>query len=267
MKKGMLFTRGLALAGCLCGIMTATVSAAGYNAAHSAVSEETVGDDRSLLSEPDSEENVEYKSDDVLSEVILQSGANTEIMEDSLPEAVSQSKADAEAIKDTFSEVLSVPSADVSDSQNYIYLSDISYEDSMSNTQYETIKMDENLSGNNISLIVNGSAMEFDKGIFAHATSTVVYDVSAYSDVFTRFTSYAGVDRSQGSNGNGVWFSVSVSQDGQIWEEIEKTSVLKGDSEAHFLMWILQVQNILNYMQMLTERMAMTTLHMAFQEF
>lgn len=123
---------------------------------------------------------------------------------------------------------------EIPENQEYIYLSDISYDTTMSSTDYGTIKLDQNSSGNNISLVVNGSSMEFYKGIFAHATSTVVYDVSAYSNEFTRFTSYVGVDRSQGNKGNGVWFSISVSQDGNDWTEAEKSSVLKGDSEAHF---------------------------------
>ena len=262
MKKRLL-TKWLVLLSFLCGTMTNTVSAAGYDAAYpAAVSMEAPGENSSLSEASGSEEVKESAKDEqsgVLSEDTSQPVTDTEtadteingpetaegeITEDSTAENGAQPEFDGETAEDDIigfeitdvdsSDAAAAALAEIPEDQGYIYLSDLSYDTSMSSTNYDRIKLDQNSSGNNISLIVNGTSMEFYKGIFAHATSTVVYDVSAHSDVFTRFTSYVGVDRSQGSKGNGVWFTISVSQDGKGWTEVERSSVLKGDSEAHF---------------------------------
>ena len=65
----------------------------------------------------------------------------------------------------------------------------------MSSVGYSEIKKDTNIDGGKITLIVEeGETLQFDKGLGAHATSTVVYDVSQYSNQYTRFMTYAGVD-------------------------------------------------------------------------
>ena len=263
MKKRFL-TKWLVLLSFLCGTMTNTVSAVGYDVAYPAVvSKEASSGENLPLSEAGESEGVKESTkdeqDSAFSEGTSQAEMDTETTDPGVndPKAsegestegtpsdnVSQPETDGETADDALVEsetsnadssaALTAALAEIPENQGYIYLSDISYDASMSGTKHDSIKMDQNSYGNNISLVVNGSSMEFYKGIFAHATSTVVYDISDYSDVFTRFTSYVGVDRSQGNKGNGVWFSISVSQDGKAWNEIEKSPVLKGDSEAHF---------------------------------
>lgn len=109
--------------------------------------------------------------------------------------------------------------------ENYIFLSDLEYISSMSNTAWEEIKINQNIAGKKITLNVDGEPLQFDKGITAHANSNVVYDVSKYSQEYSRFTTYAGIDRSQWDKGNGVKFIVSVSDDGKAWKEEKRNKV------------------------------------------
>ena len=120
-------------------------------------------------------------------------------------------------------------------STQFIYLSDIGYLSNLSHTGWGSIKLDQNLNDETITLNVDGEVLEFNKGITAHATSTVVFDVSNYSSQYSRFTTYVGVDRSQGDKGNGVKFKILTSVDGQNWEEKFETGVLKGNDNAVFI--------------------------------
>lgn len=117
----------------------------------------------------------------------------------------------------------------------FMYLSDMGYMSNLSHTAWGDIKLDQTLEGGTIKLNVDGEALEFNKGITAHATSTVVFDVSHYSNQYSRFTTYVGVDKSQGDRGNGVKFKVLTSVDGQNWEEKFETDVLKGNDHAVFI--------------------------------
>lgn len=119
--------------------------------------------------------------------------------------------------------------------ENYIFLSDLEYIKSMSNTSWGSIKMDQNISGGKITLNVDGEALQFDKGIGAHATSNLVYDVSNYSQTYSRFTTYVGIDRSQWDKGNGIKVTVSTSNDGKEWKELSVTDILKGNKNAAFI--------------------------------
>ncbi|MDE5976912.1 MAG: NPCBM/NEW2 domain-containing protein, partial [Turicibacter sp.] len=117
----------------------------------------------------------------------------------------------------------------------YIYLSDLGYVTSMSKTAWRNITLDTNLDGGPITLNIDGQKLTFDKGITAHATSTVVFDVSKYSDTYSRFMTYAGVDSSQAGRGNGVKFSVFTSNDGEEWEEIFVTEPINGNNDTVFI--------------------------------
>ena len=119
--------------------------------------------------------------------------------------------------------------------RQFIYLSDIGYMSNLSHTGWGPIKLNQNLDGETITLNVDGEMLEFNKGVAAHATSTVVFDVSNYSSQYSRFTTYVGVDRSQGDRGNGVKFKILTSVDGQNWEEKFETDVLKGNDNAVFI--------------------------------
>ena len=122
---------------------------------------------------------------------------------------------------------------------NYCYLSDIPYDKANSSVGWGSITLDSNLETqhNNglITLLIDGEKKYFIKGISAHATSTLIYDISDYNYDF--FTTYIGVDASRGSNGNGVKFAIYTSVDGSSWELHTPVSppVMKGTSNAIFI--------------------------------
>ena len=116
-----------------------------------------------------------------------------------------------------------------------IYLSDLEYIKSQSNTGWNSIMTNQNTDGNTIQLYVDGEKIEFTKGMGAHAPSNLVYDISQYSGEYTRLVSYMGVNATQGSNGNGVKFVISTSEDGQTWTEVKTTGVVKGNQESIYI--------------------------------
>ena len=123
--------------------------------------------------------------------------------------------------------------------KQYQYLSDIKYVSNQSSVGWGSITLDKNLDTkyNNglITLIVDGQQKKFLKGIAAHATSTVVYNITDYDYDF--FTAYIGVDASRGAGGNGVKFSIYTSVDGENWDLKTPVSpkVMKGNSNAQFV--------------------------------
>ncbi|MCD8203108.1 MAG: NPCBM/NEW2 domain-containing protein [Prevotella sp.] len=119
--------------------------------------------------------------------------------------------------------------SDASDS-GVVYLSDL---DRVSTSiGYGQIGIDQNSNGNQISVYVNGRRKYFDKGIFAHAKSTLVYDLTNYNNEYDYFITYLGVDASQGSAGS-VYFQIYVSNDGVNWgDPVLTTDVLTASSES-----------------------------------
>ena len=121
----------------------------------------------------------------------------------------------------------------------YRYLSDIDYLKGESSVGWGTITMDKNLdskfNSGLITLNVDGEPKKFLKGIAAHATSTVIFDISNYQYDF--FSTYYGVDASRGTAGNGVKFAISTSVDGETWElhTLVSPPIKKGNSQAEFL--------------------------------
>lgn len=116
---------------------------------------------------------------------------------------------------------------------NYVYLSDLEWDSAVSAwNDARALKKDAS-EGGLISLLINGEKTYFLKGIFAHATSTVIYNLSDYtSKGYDTFSAYIGVDTYAGSNGNGVKFMISVSEDGENYTVLEQTGVFKGTSDA-----------------------------------
>lgn len=123
-------------------------------------------------------------------------------------------------------------------SGDYIYLSDLPKSQLVySKVGYKDLEFDKNTSKDTISLVVGGKKKYFTKGLGAHAEATLIYDVEELTDnyKFTRFTSYLGLDSAQGSNGNGVKFVLSVSDNMEDWTPVKETGTLKGDSEAEYV--------------------------------
>ena len=118
--------------------------------------------------------------------------------------------------------------------ENSIYLSNIDYISNKSSAGWGSITKDANLNGQKIKLKVDGIELEFDKGITAHAPSKLVYDISDYSSEYTKLSTFAGVDASQGGYGNGVIARIYTSQDGENWELKDESDVLKGDTNCKY---------------------------------
>lgn len=71
------------------------------------------------------------------------------------------------------------------------YASDL--EEVSATVGYKTLAKDTNISGGQISLLKNGSPVTFQKGLGAHATSRIVYDVAGKN--YGYFESYVGIDQ------------------------------------------------------------------------
>ena len=131
----------------------------------------------------------------------------------------------------------------------YCYLSDIKYIPGKSSVGWGSITLDKNLEAKYndglITLNIDGKKTQFLKGISAHATSTIVYDLTNYN--YDYFTSYIGVDASRGNNGNGVKFSIYTSKDGENWDLQTPVSppVMKGSSNAIFVKIDIKESNYL----------------------
>ncbi len=156
-----------------------------------------------------------------------------------------------EKVEDNYIESVSdiAFSSDREVKKDYVYLSDIPYVKNQTSVGWGSLTLDKNLETkyNNglISLIVNGKQELFLKGISAHATSTVVYDISEYD--YDYFSTYYGVDANRGNNGNGVKFSIYTSVDGENWElqTSSKPPVKKGTSEAEFIKLDIRGKNFI----------------------
>ena len=110
-----------------------------------------------------------------------------------------------------------------------VYLSELGYE----GTAWSgSIVMDKHSSGSNLKLKVNGAVETFNKGVYAHAESDLIYDVEdEINKGFNTFIAYMGVDASQNGRGN-VIFKVSVSSDKQDWQILKTTEALTSGSNA-----------------------------------
>lgn len=114
-----------------------------------------------------------------------------------------------------------------------LYLSDITY--NKAQVGWGTVSLDKTQSNTPLTLILNGYSTVFTKGIWAHATSTLEYDISNYKE-YSYFTTYYGLNTTAGSNGNGVKFYIYTSKDGKEWtlRTEEEPQALKGVSNAGY---------------------------------
>ena len=128
-------------------------------------------------------------------------------------------------------------SSSVSNNSKFIYLSDLDYINSLSSTDSpHPIRKNRNPDGNIITLQINddGTTKQFGKGMAAHADTDLVYDISNYSDKFTKLTTWVGIDTRHASNkdqpqADGVTFKFYVSNDldsGQ-WQQVGEAVTVK----------------------------------------
>lgn len=128
-----------------------------------------------------------------------------------------------------------------------MYLSDIPY--SKAEVAWGNISFDK--TQDNVSFIMNidGSAVNIKKGIWAHATSTVEYDISQYKD-YAYFTAYYGVNNTSGNRGNGVKFYIYTSKDGNTWDlrtEENPTAIKSSDNSKYIKIDIKEANYIRLY--------------------
>lgn len=109
----------------------------------------------------------------------------------------------------------------------HIYLSDMKWETAESGWSGHPVQKDKTVDGAGISLQVDGTVRQFEKGIGTHADSVIVYDIEGMG--YTRLTGFAGVDASRNGLGT-VSFAVRV--DG---EERFKTDTLTSRSNAAYI--------------------------------
>ena len=83
--------------------------------------------------------------------------------------------------------------------------------------------------GEGLQVQILNEKVTFPKGLFAHASSTIVYDISTIKDQYPNFVGYLGIDTRSGG-GNGVKFTISVSDDQQNWETIYESGVVGFDA-------------------------------------
>lgn len=117
---------------------------------------------------------------------------------------------------------------------DYIYLSDLSYESS-SSPGWGTIQKDKDVEGGLITLKVNDTITYFRKGMGAHATSNLIYNISDYKDVYTRLSTYAGVDYDKRGKSDGaafyIWGASSLTGE---WKQLATSGKLLPDGNAYY---------------------------------
>ena len=112
-----------------------------------------------------------------------------------------------------------------------VFLSDIPY--SKAQVGWGNISVDKTQDNKSLTMMVNGSTILIKKGIWAHATSTVEYDISNYKD-YAYFTVFYGLNSTAGNKGNGVKFYIYTSEDGKTWtlRTEENPTALKSSNSA-----------------------------------
>ncbi len=113
------------------------------------------------------------------------------------------------------------------------YISDIDCLESR--VGWGSLGKDEDSNGNLITLKVENNLFSFNKGIFAHATSYLIYDLSEYNNYYKYFVSYIGLNRTAASSSNGVKYKFSISNDRKNWTQIGDEILKKPGENADFV--------------------------------
>ncbi len=133
---------------------------------------------------------------------------------------------------------------------SFVYLSDIDYVASQSRPGWGTILKDTTSAGSKISVKIEGAYYSFDKGMWAHATSQLVYDIRDYD--YDYFTSYIGLNQTAASSSNGVKFYIYTSMDGSTWElqTSENPTILTPGMDAEFVK--ISIKDV-NYLKLVAD--------------
>lgn len=139
----------------------------------------------------------------------------------------------SENVETIDNDIMTVYELDEKESNQFVYLSDLDYL-SQSKAGWGNIQKDKNVDGGTISLVIDGEQTFFHKGMGAHATSNLIYDLQDVKDDFTRFSSYVGVDYSKKGKSDGVKFAVYVSEyEDKGWQLAGSTDVIRPEDNAY----------------------------------
>ena len=117
--------------------------------------------------------------------------------------------------------------------EDSIYLSNLDYNKSLSELDWGSIYVNRSSSGQNIDLLVDGESKTFTKGLGVDTNGKIVYDIGSYSSNYTKLVGYLGVDYRQKGKGDGVQFSIEVSNDGITWKTARDIGVKTADQESY----------------------------------
>jgi len=137
-------------------------------------------------------------------------------------------------------------SAQVENNQ-FIYLSDIKYQSAK--VGWGSLTLDKTSSNTQITLMIEGRQAAFKKGIFAHANSQIIYDISNYD--YKYFTTYVGLNTTSAS-GDGVKFFIFTSEDGKDWGAAKYEEIKLPRQEASFVK--IELENA-NYIKLIADQL------------
>lgn len=113
---------------------------------------------------------------------------------------------------------------------------------------YGQLVNDADMNGNPIVMIIEGNYFSFKKSVYAHASSTLIYDITDYSE-YNYFTTFVGLNNTS-TRGNGVIFHFYTSEDGKNWNEVIDPIEKLPKSEATFVE--IPLKNA-NYIKLVTD--------------
>ncbi len=128
----------------------------------------------------------------------------------------------------------------VDDTSKYVYLSDLALDTThRSSVGWGSLLFDQTSSGGKITERYEGNVITFDKGIWAHASSNVYYNLKevGIEGEYDYLTAYAGLNTTAASSSNGVIFWVYGSTDGTKWDVLynEESKVTRPGTNADFV--------------------------------
>ncbi len=136
-----------------------------------------------------------------------------------------------------YERLVTSPDAPSAATKKGVYLSDLNYIPSGTSVGSGGYKKDNSPSGSQIQLRVDGSVVTFEKGIGAHAPSTITFNISQYHQEYPRLCAKLGVDARQNAKG-AVRFQILGSNtptaysDSSGWTVLLTTDTLTAASAA-----------------------------------
>ena len=109
----------------------------------------------------------------------------------------------------------------------YYYLSDLN--PTYTKVGWGSFIKDKASDGSLISVKVEGGYYSFGKGLWAHATSEIRYNLTGYD--YDYFTAYIGLNKTAASSSNGVIFRIYTSKDGTNWGDPIGGDIIKKPGE------------------------------------